>query len=615
MAIVAVALALVVTGVVVALLRHPTETSRSSSSAGPAGPTPTTQASPVPTVSASATRPVPTTIAPIFAVDRYGAKGDGATDDSAAIQAAWNAAHRNNGGTVLFTPGKTYLIRRTAIAMQPIRRNDWYGAKHPTVERSGTILVSGYGATILYPAGTSERYGFMFTGYQGSTTTNTYGRFILAGLTFDDNGRSPQAEVGSIIWTRDQCNVDDVTFKDLKEYGSPPRVHQDDRRNLDGILMIAGVESANDQSRWNYCTNVLVEGCDIKAQAKPIGIYDPYNPTGGFAQNTYLYDNIRVQDCTTDNQHHFGTGIHVVSYGSGNRIFMVNDRCRDSTDNLIEVDACNHLEVRGCHFSKAPCGLGLTWFGYPYLASEPTVVVDDCHYDGGCNPYWDPATSSSTPRNGNLVSTVVLGAGSGGRDRSWGSITISHCTALINGTYGIRSEDSAAVYMRGPFTSVSLRDCAFTEQWPGGLGGDTIQILQDNRSLPSPLSCKLTVARCSFANRGAVTAAVMLGVSGRVDLALDGVVAESSLSAGEQSYVALGVREVTGIQGEFRGAIARLKTANTPAANVIVRPIELVRGTADSVGVSDCDFSLLPKGTPVIYGDGFVAKNNRPPAA
>ena len=47
-----------------------------------------------------------------FSVDTYGAKGDGTTDDSAAIQAAIDAACVS-GGVVCFTGGKTYLVEAT----------------------------------------------------------------------------------------------------------------------------------------------------------------------------------------------------------------------------------------------------------------------------------------------------------------------------------------------------------------------------------------------------------------------------------------------------------------------------------------------------------------------
>src|SRR2546426_639569 len=45
----------------------------------------------------------------------FGARGDNTTDDSAAIQAAINAAVAQGGGTVLFPPGRTYRSCRTLV--------------------------------------------------------------------------------------------------------------------------------------------------------------------------------------------------------------------------------------------------------------------------------------------------------------------------------------------------------------------------------------------------------------------------------------------------------------------------------------------------------------------
>lgn len=54
-----------------------------------------------------------TTLGYIF-VDNFGAKGDGVTDDTAAINTA--EATRTAGQTLKFTPGKTYLCSQTAAA-------------------------------------------------------------------------------------------------------------------------------------------------------------------------------------------------------------------------------------------------------------------------------------------------------------------------------------------------------------------------------------------------------------------------------------------------------------------------------------------------------------------
>lgn len=46
----------------------------------------------------------------VYSVDAYGAVGDGVTNDTAAIQAALDAADADGGGTVVFSAGKTYVV-------------------------------------------------------------------------------------------------------------------------------------------------------------------------------------------------------------------------------------------------------------------------------------------------------------------------------------------------------------------------------------------------------------------------------------------------------------------------------------------------------------------------
>src|SRR3954467_14059899 len=51
----------------------------------------------------------------------FGARGDGTTDDSAAIQAAVDKAAANVGGGIVFVPAGRYRVTRTIVVWRGVR--------------------------------------------------------------------------------------------------------------------------------------------------------------------------------------------------------------------------------------------------------------------------------------------------------------------------------------------------------------------------------------------------------------------------------------------------------------------------------------------------------------
>lgn len=76
----------------------------------------------------------------LFAVADFGARGDGTTDDTGAIQAANDAAAAVGGGCVLFEAGKTYICR--GFNLDSYVHLDLNGAtlKHPDGRLSGSVI-------------------------------------------------------------------------------------------------------------------------------------------------------------------------------------------------------------------------------------------------------------------------------------------------------------------------------------------------------------------------------------------------------------------------------------------------------------------------------------------
>jgi hypothetical protein len=88
-----------------------------------------------------------------FNVLDYGAVGNGTTDDTAAIQAAINAAYANGGGQVYF-PARTYKITSTLTLKSNIRYQgegtaSFYPSS-PATQKGATLVWAGNSASTIY---------------------------------------------------------------------------------------------------------------------------------------------------------------------------------------------------------------------------------------------------------------------------------------------------------------------------------------------------------------------------------------------------------------------------------------------------------------------------------
>ena len=138
-------------------------------------------------------------IADALNVRDFGAKGDGTTDDSAALQSALDAAHSK--GTIVYVPGGTYLVR------------------HHLNFKSGTT-VYGYGATILrgYDKDSSN-FGSTAWLVRDSAQDPVCRDVRIYGLTFDNNAQNYHANSQNIITigpmvSGNQFRAEDVWFVD-----------------------------------------------------------------------------------------------------------------------------------------------------------------------------------------------------------------------------------------------------------------------------------------------------------------------------------------------------------------------------------------------------------------
>lgn len=169
----------------------------------------------------------------------YGAVGDGTTDDTTAIQAAFTAA-ATAGGVVLFPAGSTYII----------------DPDNPITVSSNTVVMA-YGATLKLKAGS---YSFTTSAFFRNSAEVNYdsgatfaSNIHFYGGTFDGNISNVTFTAsggvsGIVFWQVDDCSVQDVTMTNLpgtngNGYGIisrfsnnvniiNPRITRTDRQNI-----------------------------------------------------------------------------------------------------------------------------------------------------------------------------------------------------------------------------------------------------------------------------------------------------------------------------------------------------------------------------------------------
>lgn len=133
--------------------------------------------------------PQPTPTPNYFNVKDFGAKGDGVTDDYAALQAVAVAVNRARTGTVFFPPG-TYRIDRYRVT-RGVRMND---VKSIAWTDINGLRITGYGAKIDLKGDFKRIVDYVHKGRSYSYTTpvapfefTNCANFTLEGLEIDGN--------------------------------------------------------------------------------------------------------------------------------------------------------------------------------------------------------------------------------------------------------------------------------------------------------------------------------------------------------------------------------------------------------------------------------------------
>ena len=207
----------------------------------------------------------------IFNIRDFGARGDGATLDTAALQAAIDACHGEGGGTVL-VPAGTFLIGTTELK------------SHVTLHLAAqaTLLGSARGAD-YHPAAaiplTGEHtmgdgnVGLLFAANAENITIEGAGTIDGQGAQFrrGPNGEPPPSGRGGnqrphhvLFYKVGNLTIRDIFLRACAYHSV--RVCVSQRVKIDGIRIHSRVNGNNDGLHFISCQFVHVSNCDIQCQ-------------------------------------------------------------------------------------------------------------------------------------------------------------------------------------------------------------------------------------------------------------------------------------------------------------------------------------------------------------
>lgn len=170
----------------------------------------------------------------------HGAVGDGRTDDTAAIQAALDAAGTTPGTGVLFPPGRVYKVSDQVVA-----------------SGLSDAVLSGYGATLALSGAAASA-----NGAKAVLRLTRCQRFRVLGLTIRDTDRTQQYD-GIVVSSSSGGVIAHVAVRDVR---------------FNGITVFDGTPGASDDITITDCTTertrfgISSNGRDVRITNNHVGM-------------------------------------------------------------------------------------------------------------------------------------------------------------------------------------------------------------------------------------------------------------------------------------------------------------------------------------------------------
>ena len=252
-----------------------------------------------------------------FYVDFYGALGDGTTDDTTAINAAYTACRLNGGGNVWFTPAKTYIVSQSIVM----------GSNTVTRLNGCTVRAKspGYVGTVA-----NNNYQ-MFRNYNFTAASLTDADIYLQGPgTLDFNSVVIVGGGAHCFSCRfvSRCGVDNVYFKN-GENGTAFLACED------VVTQYCKATNMNNCpfDHWDGSGKAIVYGCHAENDVGFSGAQGiQFTGTGTLAENRTSVDCV-VEACTVKGIKNGGSASGIITNANDAGSFTYSFR---SVNNIIE---------------------------------------------------------------------------------------------------------------------------------------------------------------------------------------------------------------------------------------------------------------------------------------